>query len=338
MLWCVFRGRKWKDTTRKLWRSERRNSVRNTSDFKSGVRITSIGLSSTVWVVCRVNTHRTHIQTLSWGFLCYISFSKSHTHEFLLCRITGSVNINACFGPVFYNFLAPTAQEKKLGRGAKQGWNWGTFHCFGQNSVWVHRHGQPRNTTTVPPFHTNTVRAFPPHPPHSSHFDCYACFAMVFGTGPNLWWSLELVFFSSFFFFLKTGTFLTAPESQQPAYVSGEFHERNHPALSSRISHGRFLSCGLNSAWTRSKHRGDRYESAGIFRWFIPLPERRRRNTQSCVLKGQYTIRAYALTDALMLFNERRGMTCTRVHDPISQMTVIMIVLYNYTLVSYSSG
>lgn len=178
--------------------------------------------------------------------------------------------------------------------------------------MWVHRHGQPRNTTTIQPFHTNTVRFSPPPPTlHTSTVRRVSRWFLGHGrTCGGVWKAV-------FSLFLKTGTFLTAPESQQPAYVSGEFHERNHPALSSRISHGRFLCYGLKPAWTRSKHQGDRYESAGIFRWFIPLPERRRRNTQSCVLKGQYTIIAYVLTDALILFNERRGMTCTRVHDPI---------------------
>lgn len=27
-----------------------------------------------------------------------------------------------------------------------------------------------------------------------------------------------------------------APESQEPAYISGEFHQRNHPALSFQIT------------------------------------------------------------------------------------------------------
>lgn len=72
----------------------------------------------------------------------------------------------------------------------------------------------------------------------------------------------------------ENGTFLTAPESQQPAYVSGEFHERNHPALSSQISHKKYLKKGLGQCEHVCNIGTIDTESAGIFWWFSPLPER----------------------------------------------------------------
>ena len=65
---------------------------------------------------------------------------------------------------------------------------------------------------------------------------------------------------------MKIGTFLTAPESQQPAYISGEFHERNHPALSSRISTKKHSNKGLGQCeHVCNIGTIDDIESAGIF-------------------------------------------------------------------------
>lgn len=94
-----------------------------------------------------------------------------------------------------------------------------------------------------------------------------ACLATVCGYGPTCGGVLFFLFLPPTHALWKTATSLTAPESQQPAYVSGEFHERHHPALSSRISHGRyFTTTGLSSARARSKTSGQiDSESAGIF-------------------------------------------------------------------------
>lgn len=71
------------------------------------------------------------------------------------------------------------------------------------------------------------------------------------------------------------GTSLTAHESQQPAYVSGEFHERNHPALSSRISDKKSIQPEVLGRREHVRNMGTIGNgSAGICRWFSPLPER----------------------------------------------------------------
>lgn len=157
---------------------------------------------------------------------------------------------------------------------------WNFSHCFGQH--WSCSTFSTKNTATNASFRTNTWPSTPPPPTSRGQ--------RVFGdrlwVQSNLWRS----FYCFLTLFEQTATSLTAPESQQPAYVSGEFHERHHPALSSRISPGRCLkTTGLSSAWARSKTSGQiDSKSAGIFWWFSPLPQRRRRNTQSSsVLKGQ---------------------------------------------------
>lgn len=75
---------------------------------------------------------------------------------------------------------------------------------------------------------------------------------------------------------LKVGRVLTAPESQQPANVSGELHERNHPALSSKHPTEVFNLLGGVRCQHLCKFGPLSVEPAGICGGFIHFLQRRR--------------------------------------------------------------
>lgn len=125
-------------------------------------------------------------------------------------RITGSVNIKACFRPVFYYFLAPTAQKTWPRCQARV--ELGNFSLFrpelsvASSTREAEKHD---HNSTVPHEHSEVFL-------HTSSVTRVSrCF---FGTRPNLRWSLE----SRIFLFWKRGLFLPlpSPNSQHMSLVN----------------------------------------------------------------------------------------------------------------------
>lgn len=104
MVWCVW-GRKWTGTTSF-------GEAREGTEW--GARLTlkqrpyhfHRALVYELSRLSRQHAPNAHPASQFGGVFCHISFSISLTRSF-----TASYHIKACFRPVFYNFLAPTAQK-----------------------------------------------------------------------------------------------------------------------------------------------------------------------------------------------------------------------------------
>lgn len=146
-------------------------------------------------------------------FYHFIHTSFYMNHSFFYNRYD-LVSTTLQFQIRYCKYLAPTAQTWKW---CKYGWNWRELSLLYQEVRFI----WPTDWGTTNTLFENVRSGF------YSRFESNERTVFISRSSRTCGWVYKV---------LKTGRFLTVAESQQPAYVSGEFHERNHPALLSQNS------------------------------------------------------------------------------------------------------